>query len=695
MELRARRARIVEGPIQLDYGFQTTAGCTRWCRFCATRAASIVSGAAVRPARDGEPTPRRLALPPFVRVVARLRRHPVALIVIVALFAYAAIAFLVMTPVLAHCTTTVLGPQPSNGTAAVWTNWEFTRLGGPFAASTPDVAAPQGRAFFLFDFMRSLVELLPQWVATNIFGPVCSYNLLIYIGFVLDGMAVFGMVWWLTRRPFVAFIAGYASSFIPFHIEAAYTHIDYVHSWPLALVMWAMLGLIQRPSWRRALLAGASTALAGYADGYSCSCAPTIAITLAIAGAGWWLRRSGWHRPALRFPAMTGLAVAAAAALMAPLAVIFLLSRSTLTVLLTRAKADLYASAARPLDPVLPSSPPVLRLPGRGLRGSVPTRLELHRVEPLPRRLGRADRRSRGRACHLFRSARARLARGLALPPQALVTSMILLVVVAGILSCGGLPRSLTTPADLIYAVFPFLRAYSRLVLVVDLAVVVLASLALCRHVAVDEARRRWHWAEPWLSLPLTCSRSPPWRVWSYPDSVPAVYQWVARRPPSTIIAEYPSDQVDSQPISTTSHSRSCTNGACSTGRWPARRVTASSSAWPISASATLPVLRALGVDFVLIHNDLYTPPGGASPVVPGLHQVTSVDGVTVYQIDPGPLAKYAITLNQGFDTNGLGEPTSETWLDGSGEMGIWSLRRTPPPLDISFEMCRSPERRA
>jgi hypothetical protein len=593
-----------------------------------------------------------------------------------------------MAPVLVQCGTTVFGQQPGDATGGgVWTGWEFLRLGSPFTAVTPDIAAPQGRAFFLPTNITSLVELLPQWAAAHVVGPICSWNLLIYSGFVLDGLAVFGMVWWLTRRPLVAFIAGYAYAFTPFHIENGYGHPGYVHSWLLVLVMWAMLALTQRPTWRRALLVGASVGLAGYADGYYLLFAPVIAVTMAFAGTAWWLWRSRRRlSTAFRFPAMTGVAVLTAVVLMLPIAYQFLHSSGTISDLLDRSRENLYVYGARPLEYVLPShAHPVFGaivsdFENRSLMGSNFAEANLY-IGISVLLLG---------ACSLLlvacsARARARL-RSLGLPPVFLVLMLTVLVVVSGALSAGGLPRTVTTPADLIFNVVPFWRVFARFFLVVDMAVVVLAAVALCML-----PRNRWGGAALigiLLVIGFDLLALPPWQVYPYQQSVPSVYQVIEQQPSNTIIAEYPiSETGDSPDLAYLTyqvvHQRRIINAALpGTPRYGLEFAVAD-----LSDPETLPVLRALGVTFVLIHDSLYAHPAVNSPVITGLHEVRSGDGVTVYRIDPGPSAQYAITLNQGFATHGLVEPASATTMTGTGQIGIWSFAGTAPTLAISFEV--------
>jgi hypothetical protein len=271
-----------------------------------------------------------------------------------ALTAYAVLTVLAMWPALSNLTTTIMGSvQPGDATAGgVYLGWESLVL-PPFASHTPYVAAPDGAPFWQATFVTLIVWYIPQWLLAHVVGAVGSWNLVMALAFVADGLAMFGLVGWLVRKDWIALVAGILYAFSPFHVEESYAHIGYVESWIFPLVIWAGLALFRRPNLRRGLVLGALVGSAGYLDPYYILFVPLVAVLMSAGG---FLLAGSIPASRRRLLAAYAAGSAAAVAVAAPLAFIYVLSSGSLhSMLATRqAFSTTFFLRAQPWEYVVP-----------------------------------------------------------------------------------------------------------------------------------------------------------------------------------------------------------------------------------------------------------------------------------------------------------------------------------------------------
>jgi hypothetical protein len=106
------------------------------------------------------------------------------------------------------------------------------------------------------------------WVLVLAFGPVAGSNIFMLLGFVLSGMTMFAIVQRLFGSRIVALLAGFAFAFYPFVVAASSVHYVFVHGWPMLLCVWRLIEMVHQPTRRNALLAGAATAFAMWWNPY-------------------------------------------------------------------------------------------------------------------------------------------------------------------------------------------------------------------------------------------------------------------------------------------------------------------------------------------------------------------------------------------------------------------------------------------
>jgi hypothetical protein len=258
-------------------------------------------------------------------------------------------------------------------------------------------------------------------------------------------------------------------------------------------------------------------------------------------------------------------------------------------------------------------------------------------------------------------------------------------------------------PSTFIYSVLPSWRVYSRFFIVVHAALVPIAAVGLAlllrrrRLVVQAVAGAVVVGLVLFEFLPLTAPG-----VWRYADA-PEAYRFLAAQPERTI-AEYPMQPAEGdldhayltyQPI----HQKAMVNVRNTTT--PANRVVRTLAG--LADPGTLPVLRAYGVGFVVVHRSRM--PGGLhGPIPAGLELVRSDSfdslpvaqkkrlfylndfyDIDVYRVMPGRVARFAIAQDAGFylpEPNGW---SSSMWMDGTATIHVVGLGSNSGSAAVSF----------
>lgn len=106
------------------------------------------------------------------------------------------------------------------------------------------------------------------WANSRIFGPVCGYNLFNMGGFVLSAIVMFGFIYALTKRRWIAWFAGFAVSFSPYYQMKVGGHPGYGYQALLIGSVWALYNLIKNKRKRDIALFAGITASCFYFDPY-------------------------------------------------------------------------------------------------------------------------------------------------------------------------------------------------------------------------------------------------------------------------------------------------------------------------------------------------------------------------------------------------------------------------------------------
>lgn len=618
-------------------------------------------------------------------------------------------------PLVGHCGDRVIG-APGDATAGgVWTAYNYSQIPGPpWQTTTSLTGAPSGEPWWQPQFMPSLVVFTPLWIGGNLISPVCTWNLVVITGFVVTGIAVFAFLLWLTNRPDMAIIGMVAYTFSPYRTVKAGGHVAYVYAFGFPLLIATSIWLWRRPDFKRSLLAGAALALVGYTDGYYLLIGAVTFATIHLAALA--------HRLAFRRHGIRELVRPCAAVVVAGLValtslspvVLATLSRSgQLSVALTRSSSDIVLYAARPWQFIVPSrAHPVFsdvfgEWSDRHLNGSNYGEQSLYVGWVILVGLIMAGVALAG--SDRFRSQVRRPG-----VTVGFVGTILLVVLVAALLfSAPGTTyvgqRGFIMPSRVVYKFIKFWRVYARFFVVLHLAAVALGCLGWAW---ITQSLRRGARAGVSAILlgavlfEMSVGWSPDW--WSY-DATPSVYR-VASQQPGDILAEYPMYPTSAAPDNAfltwqPVHGKRLFNvRQDGTDASELRR-----GLFGLADTQTLPTLRALGVDLVVLRRGNY-PVLMEEPVPAGLELIRTFSysqdkrripalqrgrwrwtapsyDAELYRITPGPTAELAVALGANtFDPEPRGW-TSFRWLGEDAELRVVRLSGEANRALMSFTL--------
>jgi hypothetical protein len=633
-----------------------------------------------------------------MRIANNMTRNPgrgqAVRAVLLATVAYFAATAVAMWPALSDLSNTIMsiGAPSTPTTTGTWPALVFPVLPA-FATHIPLMPGSNGFPGWEAAWTADLGWMLPERLLAVLAGAPGAWTLALAFGFVADGLAMFGLVRWLTRRDWIAFVAGLLYAFSPFHVAASYMHAGYVYSFIFPLILWAGLALLQRPTLRRALVFGLSLGLAGYFDGYYLLFAPLFTISIVVAGL-LWAKRLGLTMSALakQFAAAAGVALAVAA----PLLIVYLADSSqvgreigqhTLRSLTSSGTSmsmyfvpwpnslawgwlthSWFLDSSRVGPPIggwlylggvvllLALAPLVVSLTLRGLPWVSETSLTWQRYP--------AD------ALHSLRLPLRFLA-----PALIFISGILILCSFAWFGPIPGLPA-------LIYNLRPYWLAYGGLGVAIDAVVILAAAISL----AILATSRRT-WLAPVLAMLAILDGTAifPWSSWSARD-LPAAYSWLALHPTSGPVAVYP---LPSRLVALKVP-------------WAFRSVVRHSLFFAhqpnlaqdqllygladITDPQTIPTLRAVGVSYVVIDKALYHGIAPGKTHLKGLRRIVSTRGETLYKVEPGPVPPAALTQVLGIHSIRSYLANIERYMWGtSAELGLW-LIHPGIPLRISFD---------
>jgi len=545
---------------------------------------------------------------------------------------------------------------PGDGTAGLtWLAW--IDKGGPVPGFTHLANAPFGETLRDPFQVTSMFNITSMWLLTHLLGSsICAWNVMLLLGYMSSALAMFAFIRWLLKNNWIAFFAASAVTFTPFHQMNAHGHLSYMFNFFFILALWAFLVFWRNPTKRNILLVGVASAACVYEDGYFILLGGILMISLIISA---FLIDKFFFKRDLQYLLQrvkgTLYYIAVFLVLLAPVVLIQLKFASQITSTLASSRGDIASEAtvysARPIEyllpadnhPLLPDSYSTWRQ--ANLHGSNFTEstifigltvfvLAILAWVFMIRR-------------NLVHTKIHGLPLGLIMGITTFALLCAFLVSLQPTIIVFG--HKLPLPSYFLIHLTANWRVLARLVLIIDMCAVVLASIGLYYLV------KNWRPRKQNLIIVgvtilalielLTQSRAV---SWNYNDS-PAVYNWLKTQQNVKAIAEFPlGEQPSWQAITYFTYQQVHGKALFNSSRTDSPQRPLRMSMLGLNDPQAIPVLRTLGVDMVLSHDTPATNTEGLQFV----RKDTSKDGkdtVWTYRILPGEKADYALIAAEGF----------------------------------------------
>lgn len=541
---------------------------------------------------------------------------------------------------------------------------------------------------------------IPFWGLAKFMGPVCGFNILTMFGFVSAALTMFAFIRWLTGgRIMVAFIAGFAVAFTPYLQIKTGVHLSYVFEALFIGSIWLFFAFWRNPTWKKALLLGLFLALFAYTDGYFILLGGILIMTVIGSSIISEYIKSKYVLTKELISRLKLLAISAAAALVliAPVLYVQFSAASQINDLLASSRDSIDREAqvygARPLEYIIPNAfNPVL--------------------SPIFGTYAERDNHGSNSAENVLslslvllafavyfvvhtviaRKRRTRLVTGAVFDTTFIAIVFGVTAIVAFLFSLPPKLGPITTPSFFLIEFVQVWRVLARLSVIVNIAMVVLASFGLALFLQKIKDGR-WRIAISLAVLVIIfveyLTFIPPRKVSGY-DKVPQLYSWLHDQQQYKEIAEYPLYEFPTShfPVFYNSyqrvHGKKMLNGAVSEKDPLFARL----ALRDLQNPQAVPGLRALGIDFIIIHDPVF--PGD----IPGLRFVREsneplieTDGkqgkVWGYAVEPGKTVSYVAAPMLGFHAPLKKSPIHEVQVIGhQGVVRVKKLKKSDPVRD-------------
>jgi hypothetical protein len=603
--------------------------------------------------------------------------------------------------VVANCQNSLTGGVGDNTAGLIWLNsinhanplWGFTHITNyPYGEQLKQPVYASGAALYAL-----------YWMLAKVSGSVCGYNLLNVVGFMSAALLMYSFVQWLTRRPWIALLAGFAVAFTPYLQISSGVHPSYVFEGLFVAIMWIFFLFWRSPKVLYALALGTLTAITFYWDPYFVLIGSVLWVGLLMGAIVYELcqkRDTSRWKPRL---ASGAIALGALVLLLTPLAYVRLHYAGQIDQAVTASrnpiKIDSQIYAARPLEYLLPvATQPVLQklIPDYAVKrnhhlsnaGEYTINISLTLLFIILL------------AAVIF-ARRIQQRRRLAPDGFHLAVNIVLLVACLACVGGVGLVFSfppmlhgVRTPTWYLTDAITMWRVFARLYIIVNLSVVSLAAIGLAylaSHISSPKLRA-FGWVIVLAAVVFEYqSFSIPRPLWSYSADVPPIYSWLHNNSQVHTLAEYPFDQpaISIWPTYYFSYQRITGKDMINNSVTTDPDVLMHNALRSLADPQTIPTLRTLGADSLVVHGVVgnVNLPGlrlihyeaGPSPAATTVRMFIPPIGlypIAVYHIDIGPMAKFVLTPEKGFSNEISLTPISQNYVGNSHSS--WELLPLP-----------------
>jgi len=497
---------------------------------------------------------------------------------------------------------------------SIWYWWwlKFSLLNQLNPLSCGYLAAPTGIAipFSMYPIWTAIV-LIINFLSNEIF----TYNLQVISSFVLAGVFMYTLVYYISRNKAISIFSGIIYAFSPYHFVRSWQHLGLSQIQFLPLFLLALLKLIERPRLGRIILVGLCFFLVASFDFYYAYFAGVSSLALIIF---LLLRRNFLKKTAVVRGVFFALLLGGALTLITLLPIKMMVISGYINPdasawSVRKPFEDLFGQSARPLSYLIPpSTHPVFGAFSEGFIGTQAygESMTEHTLylgwTPLILAFYFLKKRRKGRK---RQGAVAGSDAG-----DLYIDYFVFLGIIAWLFSqppwwqIG--PIRLYMPSFFMYKIFPMFRAYCRFGVVVLLCVALLGGvgLGLILKKLRDFRFRGFILGALCILVLFEFWNWPPYKVIDL-SVIPKAYYWLRDQPADLIIAEYPLD-VDSPneiyKFYQTLHEKRMINGSIP-GSDENRE---SHKLLKLSSPTTAAALGNLGVRYIFVHQQGYLDTG-------------------------------------------------------------------------------------
>ncbi len=115
-------------------------------------------------------------------------------------------------------------------------------------------------------------------VFSRVAGPVCGYNIFNIVGLMLSALVMFGFIYYLTRKKWIALMSGFVVTFNPFIQSQIGEHPSYSHVWIFIALLWLFVEFIKSYKLIIGILIALLVAFSFYFDPYFSLLSVTIVV---------------------------------------------------------------------------------------------------------------------------------------------------------------------------------------------------------------------------------------------------------------------------------------------------------------------------------------------------------------------------------------------------------------------------------
>jgi hypothetical protein len=152
----------------------------------------------------------------------------------------------------------------------------------PWQERTNWASYPEGEAFWTADWWASLLPRLLLYFFSNLFGPICAYNITAFLGISFTAIILLFFLNFVCRNRFVSLLGTCVIVFGPYMTSAIPGHILKLFLGVIPLVLLSSFRFLQTPSKKHLFLLATSAAFASYVDAYYTAMVGLILFCLTI-----------------------------------------------------------------------------------------------------------------------------------------------------------------------------------------------------------------------------------------------------------------------------------------------------------------------------------------------------------------------------------------------------------------------------